>query len=45
MGANYGAIGEYLGCMLSRLIAWDEFPFLTLFVNSFGLDFYKRLGT
>ncbi len=32
-GANNGAIGEYLGCMLSRLIAWDEFPFLTLFVN------------
>jgi hypothetical protein len=27
--------------MLPRLIAWVEFPFLTLFINIFGLGFYE----
>jgi hypothetical protein len=40
-GTNYGAIGEYIGCMLPHLIAWVEFPFLTLFINIFGLGFYE----
>jgi predicted branched-subunit amino acid permease len=42
---DYGVIGEYLGCMLFHLIAWEEFIFLIVFIIIFGLSFYKtRLG-
>jgi len=53
-GTNCAAIEKYLGCtflkanmlrLLLHLIAWVEFPFLTLLIDTFGLGFYNRLGT